>query len=79
LFSTKRFFWLGEEEPVSEKSLSHYLRGEKPDVGNATAAWSSVTGKGLLYFSKKEGLKDTPVGVLNLVSLMPCTLFWTCR
>ncbi|CAD0055362.1 unnamed protein product [Aureobasidium pullulans] len=51
---SKRTFWLGEE-PVSVENLSTYLRGEKPETGNATAAWSSHTGKGLLYF-----------GVLNL-------------
>ncbi|KAH0268734.1 hypothetical protein KCU84_g20565, partial [Aureobasidium melanogenum] len=48
---SKRTFWLGEE-PVSVDNLSTYLRGEKPETGNATAAWSSHTGKGLLYFVK---------------------------
>ncbi|CAD0029098.1 unnamed protein product [Aureobasidium pullulans] len=47
---SKRTFWLGEE-PVSVENLSTYLRGEKPETGNATAAWSSHTGKGLLYFA----------------------------
>lgn len=48
-------------------SLSHYLRGEKAEVAHPTAAWSSVTGKGLLFFVKHADEKATPAGVLNLV------------
>ena len=62
---SKRTFWLGEE-PVSVDNLSTYLRGEKPETGNATAAWSSHTGKGLLYFVKHADDKKHPQGVLNL-------------
>ena len=62
---SKRSFWLGEE-PVSVDNLSTYLRGEKPETGNATAAWSSHTGKGLLYFVKHADEKKHPQGVLNL-------------
>ncbi|KEQ83048.1 hypothetical protein M438DRAFT_375534 [Aureobasidium pullulans EXF-150] len=62
---SKRTFWLGEE-PVSVENLSTYLRGEKPETGNATAAWSSHTGKGLLYFVKHADEKKHPQGVLNL-------------
>jgi hypothetical protein len=62
---SKRSFWLGEE-PVSVDNLSTYLRGEKPETGNATAAWSSHTGKGLLYFVKHADDKKHPQGVLNL-------------
>ncbi|KAH0388331.1 hypothetical protein KCU92_g1132, partial [Aureobasidium melanogenum] len=62
---SKRTFWLGEE-PVSVDNLSTYLRGEKPETGNATAAWSSHTGKGLLYFVKHADEKKHPQGVLNL-------------
>lgn len=54
------------EEPVSVDNLSTYLRGEKPETGNATAAWSSHTGKGLLYFVKHADDKKHPQGVLNL-------------
>jgi hypothetical protein len=43
------------------------LRGEKAEVANPTAAWSSQTGKGLLYFVKHADTKATPSGVLNLV------------
>lgn len=62
---SKRTFFLGEE-PVSVDNLSTYLRGEKPETGNATAAWSSHTGKGLLFFVKHAEEKKQPQGVLNL-------------
>ena len=65
----KHYFWLGDE-PVPAQDLNQYLRGEKPDVAQPVAAWSSQTGKGLLYFSKDESSKRTPFGVLNLVR--PC-------
>lgn len=63
---SKKYFWLGEEA-VPTQSLSHYLRGEKAEVAHPTAAWSSQTGKGLLYFVKHADEKATPAGVLNLV------------
>lgn len=63
----RKYFWL-QDEPISHKSLTSYLRGEKPEVGNHNAAWSSTTGKGLLYFSKTAAEKATPTGVINLVS-----------
>jgi len=44
------------------------LRGEKDaEHAHTVAAWSSVTGKGLLYFVKHADQKDTPAGVLKLV------------
>ncbi|KAL5346273.1 hypothetical protein ACLOAV_008541 [Pseudogymnoascus australis] len=64
----KRFFWFGTDA-VEVKSLSNYLRGEKPEVGNHNAAWSSQTGKGLLYFSKHAGEKSAPVGLINLADI----------
>lgn len=64
LFSTK-YFWFSDE-PVSVQDLNDYLRGEKADVAHPTAAWSSQTGKGLLYFVKHADKKDKPAGVLNL-------------
>ncbi|KFX92118.1 hypothetical protein O988_07421 [Pseudogymnoascus sp. VKM F-3808] len=64
----KRFFWFGSDA-VEVKSLSNYLRGEKPEVGNHNAAWSSQTGKGLLYFSKQAGEKSAPVGLINLADI----------
>lgn len=64
----KKHFWFGEE-PVESKSLTSYLRGEKDaDTANHNAAWSSHTGKGLLYFSKLNNEKATPAGIINLVS-----------
>lgn len=65
---SKKFFWFGEE-PISKDSLSAYLRGEKAEVGHATAAWASKTGKGLLLFSKNAEQKASPAGVLKLVCL----------
>ena len=70
LFSTK-YFWFSDE-PVSVQDLNDYLRGEKADVAHPTAAWSSQTGKGLLYFVKHADKKDKPAGVLNLVRTFQC-------
>ncbi|ESZ98091.1 hypothetical protein SBOR_1470 [Sclerotinia borealis F-4128] len=61
----KKYFWFGTE-PIEHKNLSSYLRGEKPDVANHNAAWSSHTGNGLLFFSKKATDKASPAGILNL-------------
>ncbi|KAF2131544.1 hypothetical protein P153DRAFT_383638 [Dothidotthia symphoricarpi CBS 119687] len=61
----KKHFWFGEE-PVPTSSLTQYLRGEKPEIGHSVAAWSSQTGKGLLFFVKHADKKDAPDGVLNL-------------
>lgn len=70
----KKFFWFGTE-PVEHKSLTSYLRGEKQqETANKNAAWAAHTGKGLLFFSKKESEKATPHGVFNLVCFaVPCT------
>ncbi|KAF2447563.1 hypothetical protein P171DRAFT_518653 [Karstenula rhodostoma CBS 690.94] len=62
----KKYFWFGEEEAVPVSSLSTYLRGEKADVAHPTAAWSSVTGKGLLFFVKHADEKASPAGALKL-------------
>ncbi|KAF1996823.1 hypothetical protein P154DRAFT_525257 [Amniculicola lignicola CBS 123094] len=62
---SKKHFWF-TEEPVSTEGLAHYLRGEKPEVAHPTAAWSSKTGKGLVYFVKHAEQTDKPAGVLNL-------------
>lgn len=64
----KHYVWLGEEAAVPVSELTHYLRGEKPDVAHPTAAWSSKTGKGLLYLTKNSETKEKPTGVINLVS-----------
>ncbi|KAJ4408848.1 hypothetical protein N0V91_003104 [Didymella pomorum] len=61
----KKYFWFGEEA-VPASSLAEYLRGEKPEVAHPTAAWSSQTGKGLLFFVKHADKKESPAGVLNL-------------
>lgn len=61
----KKYFWFGEE-PVAAENLAEYLRGEKPEVAHPTVAWSSQTGKGLLFFVKHADKKEHPAGVLNL-------------
>lgn len=62
----KKFFWFGSE-PVEHKSLGSYLRGEKQqELANKNAAWSSHTGKGLLFFAKKHTEKAAPAGIINL-------------
>lgn len=66
LIFQKKHFWFGAE-PVETKSLTSYLRGEKPEAGNHNAAWASHTGKGLLFFSKKAAEKTSPAGIINLV------------
>lgn len=44
-----------------------YMRGEKPEISNAVVAWASQTGKGLLFFNKKDDTDKTkPQGVLAL-------------
>ena len=63
---SKKYFWFGEE-PVPAENLREYLRGEKPEVAHSVAAWSSQTGKGLLFFVKHADQKEHPAGVLNLV------------
>ncbi|KAL7771886.1 hypothetical protein CFE70_001837 [Pyrenophora teres f. teres 0-1] len=62
---SKKYFWLGDE-PVAAENLREYLRGEKPEVAHSVAAWSSQTGKGLLFFVKHADQKEHPAGVLNL-------------
>ncbi|KAF1915210.1 Pleckstrin homology domain-containing protein [Ampelomyces quisqualis] len=62
---SKKYFWFGEEA-VPASNLREYLRGEKPEVAHSVAAWSSQTGKGLLFFVKNADQKEHPAGVLNL-------------
>jgi len=64
----KTFFWFGSE-PVETKNLTSYLRGEKAEIANHNAAWSSQTGKGLLYFSKHATEKANPAGIINLADI----------
>ncbi|KAI9747807.1 MAG: hypothetical protein M1835_001968 [Candelina submexicana] len=69
---SKKFFWFGDE-PVAITDLHQYLRGEKPEVGHHNAAWSSQTGKGLLYFSKSADHKAQPTGIINLADVSEVT------
>lgn len=64
----KKFFWFGTDA-IETKNLSNYLRGEKPEIGNHNAAWSSQTGQGLLYFSKHATEKHSPAGIINLADI----------
>ncbi|PSK45347.1 hypothetical protein B9Z65_2487 [Elsinoe australis] len=65
---SKRYFWLGDE-PFSTQSLSHYLRGTEAKIAHPVAAWSSQTGKGLLYLVKSESEKSHPQDVILLADV----------
>lgn len=65
---SKKHFWFGSEA-VETKSLTSYLRGEKPEHANHNASWASHTGKGLWLFSKKHSEKATPHGIINLSAI----------
>ena len=65
----KHFFWLGEE-PVESASLLSYTRNEKSGQGHHNASWATQTGKGVLFYSKREEDKATPAGLIMLVSDM---------
>ena len=62
----KKHFWFGDEA-VAAKDLQAYLREEKAEVAQPNVAWSSQTGKGLLYFAKHADHKAAPSGIINLV------------
>ncbi|KAI9786057.1 MAG: hypothetical protein M1816_008148 [Peltula sp. TS41687] len=68
LIYSKKFFWIGDHA-VSLTDLHQYVRGEKPEVAHHNAAWSSQTGRGLLYFSKHKDHRQTPSGVINLADI----------
>lgn len=62
----KKDFWFSEE-PVAPENLNLYLRGEKAEIAHPVVAWASQTGKGLLFFVKKnETAKTHPAGILAL-------------
>lgn len=61
----KHYFWLGDETAVPHSELAHYLGSKEAD--KHTAAHSSHTGKGLLYFKEGESTKSKPQGIINLV------------
>ena len=51
------------------KNLGSFLQTSKAEGAQAAAAWSSQTGKGLLYYAKHEKDKEHPTGVIALVRL----------
>ncbi|KAF2862763.1 hypothetical protein K470DRAFT_275114 [Piedraia hortae CBS 480.64] len=66
LIPPKRHFWLSNDA-VATQNLHLYMRGEKPDVSGPIAAWASQTGRGLLFFNKKDDVdKSMPHGVMPL-------------
>ncbi|KAL7266998.1 hypothetical protein RUND412_010430 [Rhizina undulata] len=69
-FKTKRFFYF-QDEPFSEDKLKTYLAKEnaKDNVHRAIAAYASQTCKGLLIYSKTEGQKETPHGIIKLADV----------
>ncbi|KAI9882280.1 MAG: hypothetical protein M1823_005975 [Watsoniomyces obsoletus] len=69
---SKKYFWFGDAA-VPTKDLHSYLRGEKPEVAHDNVAWSSQTGKGLLYFAKSLDQKAAPAGIINLAEVSELT------
>lgn len=67
---SKKYFWFGDEA-VGSEHLSAYLRDEKAVDAHHNAAWSSQTGKGLLYFAKRHEDKPVATGIINLVCFWP--------
>ncbi|KAH9827121.1 mediator of DNA damage checkpoint protein 1-like, partial [Teratosphaeria destructans] len=66
LIPSKKIFWLSDEK-LAPQDLHLYLRGEKPEVAHGVVAWASQTGKGLLFFNKKDDTDKTkPQSVLPL-------------
>lgn len=64
-FKQRRFFYF-QDEPIPEDKLKTYLH--KDTASRSTAAYASQTGKGLLLYSKVEGQKEVPHGIIKLVS-----------
>ncbi|MCJ1475595.1 hypothetical protein MMC13_004258 [Lambiella insularis] len=62
---SKKFFWLGDEA-LDERSMTSYLKSEKPEIAHHNSAHALQTGKGLLLFAKRVEDKTQPAGVLNL-------------
>ena len=58
------YFWF-MDDAIEIKALHKAL--EKKNVDDATAAWASQTGKGLLFMARRREDKATPFGVFNLV------------
>lgn len=72
-YSTKKFFFFFQDEPIESDNLGAYLKKEKkvhPDAAQSTAAYASHSGKGLLFFVKNESQKAQPIGIIKLVSFM---------
>lgn len=66
LIPSKKEFWL-DDSAVLPANLDLYLRGEKPEISHPVVAWASQTGKGLLFFNKKNETDRThPHDVLAL-------------
>ena len=63
---SKRFLYFSDDA-VEAKNLNVFRQNEKPAVANATAAWASQTGKGLLFLTKRSEDKGTPAVIFNLV------------
>ncbi|KAI5839992.1 Pleckstrin homology domain-containing protein [Morchella snyderi] len=65
-FKQKRFFYF-QDEPISEDKLKVYLH--KDGSSRSTAAYASQTSKGLLLYTKTEGQKEVPHGIIKLADV----------
>ena len=63
----KHHFWFGNEA-VKPESLTSYIHSTKSELVHHNASWAQETGKGILFYSKREEDKATPAGMIMLVS-----------
>lgn len=63
----KFVFYYGDEAVPADK-LAHLIKPGKSDL-RETVAWSSQTGKGLLYFVKHADQKASPKGAISLAEI----------
>jgi hypothetical protein len=67
LFGKKQYQFFFSDDAVASDKLAHVLNTGKAEL-KETVAWANQTGKGLLFFSKTADQKDSPKGVIALVS-----------
>jgi hypothetical protein len=66
-FIQQKYHFFFGNDPVPAEKLDSAIKGAKKEYAHALA-WSNETGKGLLYYVKEAAKKDTPTGVIPLVS-----------
>ena len=51
---------------MSLEALTNYV-GSKDKTAHANAAWATQSGKGLIFYAKRQEDKSVPHGIINLV------------